>query len=158
MKRQKSKLHIATNSFTHITIFRQYYTPKKIQSYIKNWRAVHRRPMYDSAVNETNLKTMVTKYKGFTSNYRYILKIPNIGAYESAKRTALTHNNGEKIGICYNEALGSPLLFGKNSENTIFILYLKEVRASPLLYATTARTKFSVHIGKNISTRRCCMK
>ena len=51
------------------------FTLKKIQSYIENWRAVHRRAVYDSAVHETNLKTMVAKYKGFTSNYRYILKI-----------------------------------------------------------------------------------
>ena len=48
----------------------------KIQSYIKNWSAVHRRALYDSTADETNLKTMMAKYKGFTSDYQYILKIP----------------------------------------------------------------------------------
>ena len=67
--KQKSELHIATNSFTYITIFKQYYKLKKMQSYIENWRAAHRRAVYDSAVHETNFKTVVTKYKGFTSNY-----------------------------------------------------------------------------------------
>ena len=62
---QKSKLHIATNSFTYITIFGQYYSLKKIQSYIKNWREAHRRAAYDSAVHETNLRDNGGKVQRF---------------------------------------------------------------------------------------------
>ena len=62
----------------------EYYTLQKIQSYIKNWRAVHRPMADDSAVHETNLKTMVGKYKSFTSDYRHILKIPKRSLWKNS--------------------------------------------------------------------------
>ena len=78
----------------------QYYTLKKIQSYVKNWRAVHRCAVYNSAVDETKLKTMAAKYKCFTINYQYILKILKRNLWNNSLRKMASKRT---CVCCYNQ-------------------------------------------------------